>query len=129
MTDWRERALARPGVREHIAAVRAEWDAEEAEELVVEDEPESLREDARITQETIGDLNAMFIKQVKRAEEAEAKLAGVAIHANRFKTWLDDDKASITVAGSILGDLFAALDAPEPQFQVKAELTRERAHR
>lgn len=29
MSDWRGKALARPGVREHIARVRAEWDAAE----------------------------------------------------------------------------------------------------
>lgn len=42
-------------------------------------------------------------------DRLRARLTGVAVHANRLKTWITDDKASITIAGSIIGDLLAAI--------------------
>lgn len=45
-----------------------------------------------------------------RAERAEAAIGRAKIHADRLRDWLADDKASITIAGSIVGDLLATLN-------------------
>lgn len=42
-------------------------------------------------------------------DQLRARLTGVAIHVQRLKTWAGDERASVTVAGSIITDLLAAV--------------------
>lgn len=61
-------------------------------------------------------------------ERLRAQLTGIAIHAHRLKVWAEDDKASVVVAGSIIGDLLAALnDSAAAQQAISKPDWRERA--
>lgn len=65
-------------------------------------------EDNAIVADNTEEVCKANAKQAYDAGKAE-RLSDVAIHAHRLEAWINDDKASIMVAGSILGDLLTAL--------------------
>lgn len=93
--EWRERAL----VAEAQVAALQQALADRGDDLLA-------------FQRACGTHLPERAEQIRVERDAlRARLTGVAVHAHRLRTWCGDDQASVTVAGSIIGDLLAAVYA------------------